>query len=71
MFWGSILTVAGVIWLLQNLGLIPGNLWDFFWPVVLIAWGLSVLTRKGGRWCGPFCCGPHDWHEKHHRKDKK
>src|ERR1700679_3777278 len=30
--WGSALILGGAIYLLDNLGLIHGNVWNFFWP---------------------------------------
>jgi hypothetical protein len=41
--WGAILVFAGGIWLLQNIGLIPGTLLDVLWPLVLIGVGVSIL----------------------------
>ncbi len=50
------LIVLGVAWLLRNLGILPGNFWDYFWPLLIIALGLSMLRHgfRGWRyWCGP------------------
>jgi predicted membrane protein len=43
--WGSALIFGGGICLLNNLGFIHGNVWSFFWPVILIAVGLGMLAR--------------------------
>lgn len=47
LFWGLILVIFGVLILLNNLGIA-----DFedvirdYWPVLLILWGMLILTRK-------------------------
>ncbi len=46
--WGLLLIVAGLIWLLNNLGYLPGDFWRTlwrFWPVILILVGLEVALR--------------------------
>lgn len=47
-FLGSLLIFLGVFWLLKNLGLIPGDIWDIFWPIVLILIGARILWP--GKW---------------------
>lgn len=50
------LIVLGVIFLLNNLGLLADNAWDLLlrlWPVLLIAWGLDDLIRRDGA-AGPM-----------------
>lgn len=42
-FWAILLILAGVVFLLNNLGLLPGSAWNYLWPLVLIAIGLSLL----------------------------
>jgi predicted membrane protein len=42
---GSTLIFFGSVYLLNNLGYIHGNVWAFFWPVILIAVGLGMLAR--------------------------
>ncbi|MBI5733561.1 MAG: hypothetical protein HY973_01270 [Candidatus Kerfeldbacteria bacterium] len=49
MSFGIFLIIIGVIFLLKNLGFITGGLWDIFWPIVLIVWGLSLITKKSSR----------------------
>ncbi len=49
--WGSIVLFIGAVFLLNNLGYIHGNVWNFFWPVILIAVGIGMLARgfeRGG-----------------------
>ena len=45
-FWALILILAGVAFLLENFGVLPGNAWDVIWPLVLIALGLSFIIGK-------------------------
>lgn len=45
-----ILIVAGVLFLLSNLGMLPplGPLFHRWWPVLLIAAGVLLLLRRAG-----------------------
>jgi hypothetical protein len=46
-----ILIVAGIVFLLNNLGMLGWDVWPFLWrlwPVVLIAWGVDLML--GRRW---------------------
>jgi hypothetical protein len=45
LFWGSILVLAGILLLLDNLGLLAVNVWSLIWPLFLIALGLRLLWR--------------------------
>jgi hypothetical protein len=42
-FWPIVLIVAGILFLLDNLGLLPGNAWGWIWAVALILLGVSLL----------------------------
>jgi len=47
-FWGVILIVVGVLFILQNLGLVYfqwSALWRL-WPVILVLWGVSIIPVK-------------------------
>ena len=50
-FWGLILILAGILLLLNSLGVITVNVWGLIWPLALIALGLWIL------W-GVFLGGP-------------
>ncbi len=55
MFFGWLLILIGLIFLLKQLGVLSGSAWGVIWPALLIVWGLVVLTRKGKGGC--WCCG--------------
>jgi len=48
-----LLIAVGLIFLLENLNLIPGVKWSIVWPVILILAGLLMLKKKSG----DGCCG--------------
>jgi hypothetical protein len=45
LFWGGILVLAGILLLLDNLGLLTVNVWGLIWPLFLIGLGLRILWR--------------------------
>jgi hypothetical protein len=60
---GVVLVIFGVLFLLQNLGYFTYDIWNLFWPLILIAIGLKVAI-KGGHHDHHWCCG-------HHQEEKK
>lgn len=51
--WGILLLFLGVVFLLQNLNVLPWGLWGTlwrFWPVLIIAIGASILLRYQNIW---------------------
>ena len=46
MFIGILLILLGILMLLTRLDLIPGGVWDYFWPVIVIALGGSIIFRR-------------------------
>jgi len=56
MFLGWVFIIFGLAFLLQNLGILPGNVWDYLWPLILIGFGLSFLKKRSGSG-GCWCCG--------------
>ena len=55
-----LLAAVGVIFLLENLGLISWLNWSLIWPVILILAGLYMMKKKGG-----YCCDSHSSHDSH------
>lgn len=53
LFWGSLFIIAGVLFMLQNLGYLNVNVWNLLWPIFLIGLGISflwgTLTRRPAR----------------------
>jgi predicted membrane protein len=43
--WGGAICAAGVLFLLNNFGIIRGDVWRFVWPAILIIVGLGMLAR--------------------------
>lgn len=49
-FWGAVLVVFGVYFLLSNLGLLGWLRGDIVWPVILILFGVFLIARRGRWW---------------------
>lgn len=49
MWIGIFLVVLGAVILLQHMGIIHGSIWGYVWPVVLIAVGISFISRHSKR----------------------
>jgi uncharacterized membrane protein HdeD (DUF308 family) len=45
MFVGLMALVVGIVFLLQNLGYISGNVWGIIWPALVIIFGLAMIMR--------------------------
>jgi predicted membrane protein len=43
--WGGAISMVGVVFLLQNFGIIQHDVWRFLWPGILILVGLAMLAR--------------------------
>ena len=46
MFFALALLVIGVVWLLNALGILQGQVWDIIWPAFLIVFALSMLIKN-------------------------
>lgn len=47
-FWGLLLSLLGVVWLLNNLGLATvslGTLWENYWPVIVIYFAVAGIVE--------------------------
>jgi hypothetical protein len=49
MFVGLLLLLLGALLLLDQLGIIRGGVWDYFWPAAIIAVGLSMIVEHSRR----------------------
>lgn len=47
--WAIVLIALGVLFLLSNLGILPGNVWNYFFPALLVFIGaLLLIGWRGG-----------------------
>jgi hypothetical protein len=46
-FLGVLLVLVGVLMLLERLGIIYGDVWEYVFPIALIALGVSFMVKKG------------------------
>jgi uncharacterized integral membrane protein len=46
MFVGALVLVVGLVFLMQNLGYISGNVWQVIWPLIVIVVGFSMIIRN-------------------------
>jgi len=58
-----LLIIIGLIFLLENLNLIPIVDWSIVWPIILILAGVFMLKKKSG----DACCG---WFKKKEEEKK-
>ncbi|MDO8504350.1 MAG: DUF5668 domain-containing protein [Candidatus Liptonbacteria bacterium] len=62
---GIFLIVLGGLFLLKNMGILLTGVWSVLWPIILIAWGVSMFFRRScGEKCKDGACG-HWWCCKH------
>lgn len=54
LFWGSIVILLGVLFLLDNLNLINVSVWGLIWPIFLIALGFWTLSGAFFRRSAPL-----------------
>lgn len=52
---GIAIIVIGIVFLLQNMGLISVSVWQVIWPLLIILLGVSMITKGSG------CCGWGRW----------
>ena len=45
MFLGVLILLLGVLLLLQQLDIIRGGVWEYFWPAAVIAIGISMIVK--------------------------
>lgn len=49
MFAGALLLLLGVLMLLEQMGIIYGSFWDYFWPACIVAVGLHLIFKAKQR----------------------
>lgn len=47
-FWGVVLVILGVLFLLANSGVLTNINWDYVWPLFLIALGVWLIVVRIG-----------------------
>ena len=52
MFFGLLIVIVGVVFLMQNLGWLSASAWQVIWPILIIIFGISIMSgeRKGHGW---------------------
>lgn len=43
------LILIGALFLLRNLGIIHGDIWNLFWPLLIILIGVSMIIKGAGK----------------------
>jgi hypothetical protein len=44
LFWGGVLIVMAALLLLKQAGVIVGDIFGYFWPLLIIAFGIWLIT---------------------------
>lgn len=47
-FWGGVLVIVGILFLLGNTGVLSNITWDYVWPVAIIAVGVWLIVARMG-----------------------
>jgi hypothetical protein len=47
-FWAFVLILVGIIFLLINFGVLPGNAWNYIFPTILVLLGIGLLVGWRG-----------------------
>ena len=43
------LILIGMLFLLDNLGIMRGDFWNYIWPLVFILIGISIISKRTGK----------------------
>jgi len=43
---GSVFIILGFLLLLESMGIIDGDFWSYFFPILLILFGLDLMVKK-------------------------
>jgi len=72
MAFALIVTIVGFLLLLDKLNLISGEVWGLFWPLVIIAIGLSMMYhRMNNQHLFGDCCQKQPAGQTSHRKGRR
>ncbi|MFH1111929.1 MAG: DUF5668 domain-containing protein [Patescibacteria group bacterium] len=56
MFLSYLLIILGLVFLFKNLGWISGGAWGVIWPLIIIIFGVAMLSKKRRNcWHWPWC----------------
>lgn len=44
MFVGMLLILMGMLFLLEQIGILTDPIWGYFWPLAIVALGVSFIT---------------------------
>ena len=51
MIFGVVLVLTGVVWFLQSIGWVDSTIWNLYFPLVLVVFGLSILFASEEHAC--------------------
>ena len=51
MIFGVVLVLTGVVWFLQSIGWVDSTIWNLYFPLVLVVFGLSILFSSEEHAC--------------------
>ena len=46
MFVGALLLLLGILMLLERMDIIYGPVWDYFWPICIVALGIHLILKN-------------------------
>ena len=45
-FVGALLLLLGILMLLERMDIIYGPVWDYFWPICIVALGIHLILKN-------------------------
>jgi uncharacterized membrane protein len=46
LFWGLVLLIVGILFLLENIGFLQVDVWNLLWPILLITLGVWIIAGR-------------------------
>ena len=69
MLFALTVVIIGFLLLFEKMGILSGEMWGYFWPMLIIAIGLSMMYNKmSHRHLFDDCCGTSSKKHPHHGK---